>query len=68
MEKEKKLSYRKIDMEGFLKIHVFNQFKINVAYLYKIWTWQAYMEEFKKSTLIPSCKINYSGHFWYVSF
>lgn len=36
MEKEKKLSYRKIDMEGFLKIHVFNQFKINVAYLYKI--------------------------------
>lgn len=26
------------------------------------------MEEFKKSSLIPTCKINYSGHFWYVSF
>lgn len=30
-KKKETQSCRKIDMEGFLKIHVFNQFKINVA-------------------------------------
>ena len=30
-KKKETQSCRKIDMEGLLKIHVFNQFKINVA-------------------------------------